>query len=195
MLSTSLPIDQPVEALLTFTDGDYEDFQLISFAIPSYIDVNENNIITSITSSGRIGYGNTEQQTNGSGFIYDEERLLYEMGLIMGSSSVNIFNNVRGINNTYDQVLQRQSKLIKQTRSEVILEIEGSVMNAAQIEQCVCDHRLSKPWYGRMTLQEFRHTGIQSEECNQCSNSKFLFWHFCGLGHCLERSRRQGRMG
>lgn len=134
IISAALPIDQPVEALLTFKDGVYEDFQLISFSIPSYIDVNENNIITSVTASGRIGFGNTEQQTNGSGFIYDEERLLYEMGLIMGSSSTNISNNVRSISNTYDQDFTATYKLIKLTPGErSYSEIEGSLRNSPQL--------------------------------------------------------------
>ena len=61
ILSAGLPVDQKIEVLLTFTDGVYQDFQLISFVIPSLSDVNENNIITSISAAGRIGYGNTAE--------------------------------------------------------------------------------------------------------------------------------------
>ena len=118
IISQTLPIDQTVELLLTFKDGDYQDFQLMSFVLPSYIDVNENNIITSITSAGRIGFGNTEGQSNGSGFIYNEESLLYEMGLIMGTSSAALFNNVRGINGVFDQDFTPASKINKATPGE-----------------------------------------------------------------------------
>jgi hypothetical protein len=68
-LSPSLPVDTRIDALLTFDDGDYKDFQLINLELPSYIDVNENNIITSLTSRGRLGFGNTPAQTGGSGFF------------------------------------------------------------------------------------------------------------------------------
>ncbi len=114
----NLPIDQPVEALLTFTDGSYHDTQLINFVIPSFIDVNENNIATSIASAGRIGYGNTQAQNSGSGFVYNDEQLLYEMGVIMGTSSSVIFDNVRGVGGVYNQDFTSSTKIKKITPGE-----------------------------------------------------------------------------
>lgn len=140
LLSPSLPIDQPVELLLSFKDGAYEDFQLISFVLPSYIDVNENNIITSITSSGRIGFGNTDSQSNGSGFIYNEESLLFEMGLVMGTSSGSLFNNVRGINGTYDQDFTASSRITKTTPGRrSYSEISGGLWNAVSSQSASLD--------------------------------------------------------
>ena len=130
-LSASMPADTRIDALLTFEDGDYNDFQLISLDVPSYIDVNENNIITSITSRGRIGYGNTAGQMGGSGFLYDEESLLFEMGLIMGTSSTDIHNNVRAVGGAYDQDFTSTSKITKHTPGErSYSEITGSFINA-----------------------------------------------------------------
>jgi subtilisin family serine protease/PKD repeat protein len=130
-LSPSLPLDTPIEALLTFEDGDYSDFQLIHLDLPSYIDVNENNIITSITSRGRIGYANTSNQTGGSGFLYNEESLLFEMGLIMGTSSTDMYNNLRATGGSYDQDFTSTSKIAKHTPGErSFSEITGSFMNS-----------------------------------------------------------------
>lgn len=130
-LSGSLPLDQPVEALLTFTDGGYSDTQLITFTLPSYLDVNENNIITSITSAGRIGFSNLTTHSGGSGFLYDEQGLLYEMGLIMGTSSTTLFNNVRGTGGTYDQDFTSASRIAKATPGErSYSEIKGNFINA-----------------------------------------------------------------
>jgi hypothetical protein len=117
-LAPSLPIDTKIDALLTFEDGDYKDFQLINLELPSYIDVNENNIITSLTSRGRLGYSNTASQSGGSGFLYNEESLLFEMGLIMGTSNSQIDNNVRGTGGTYDQDFTANSKITKHTPGE-----------------------------------------------------------------------------
>ena len=85
-LSSTAPIDQPIEILLTFKDGAYEDFQLLNFVVPSFIDINENNITTTLSAAGRIGFSNPESQTNGSGFVYNDRSLLYERGVIMGTS-------------------------------------------------------------------------------------------------------------
>ncbi len=135
VLSPSLPIDEPVEVLISFEDGPYRDFQLTSFVLPSYIDVNENNLITSITSSGRIGFGNTAGQSNGTGFIYNEEAVLYEMGLVMGTSAATLFNNVRGINGTFDQDFTPSKRIAKSTPGErSYSEITGGLWNAPGAE-------------------------------------------------------------
>jgi hypothetical protein len=134
MLSPAFPIDQPVDALLTFTDGTYEDFQLVHFILPSYIDIDENNIITSLTPSGRIGFGNTPDQSAGSGFIYDEESILFEMGLVMGSSSMSLYNNVRGINGEFDDDFFPAAKLTKRTPGgRSYSEVMGAMRNDADI--------------------------------------------------------------
>ena len=135
--ASNLPIDQSVEALLTFTDGTYHDTQLINFVIPSFIDVNENNITTTLAAAGRIGYGNIQSQNNGSGFIYNDEQLLYEMGLIMGTSSTVIFDNVRGVGGAYNQDFTAATKIKKITpgersHSEVIGSFRNSPNEASQ---------------------------------------------------------------
>lgn len=131
-LALNLPVDLEVEALLTFNDGDYTDFQLISFVLPSFINVNENNITTTITSAGRIGYGNTQSQSNGLGFIYNNESILYEMGLIIGTSSAEVFDNLRGVPGVYNQDFTSASTIKKITPGERShSEIEGSFRNAA----------------------------------------------------------------
>lgn len=130
-LAGNLPLDQEVEILMTFTDGTYSDFQLIAFALPSFMDINENNIITTMTSAGRIGFGNTQSQTNGSGFIYDNMPLLYEMGLVMGTSSANLFDNVRSTGGAYNQEFTATSILSKDTPGQrSYSEITGSFRNA-----------------------------------------------------------------
>ncbi|WP_276367592.1 S8 family serine peptidase [Chryseolinea sp. H1M3-3] len=130
-IKSNLPTDQSVEALLIFSDGTYYDTQLISFVLPSFIDVNENNVTTTITSAGRIGYANTEGHSNGAGFVYNDQQLLYEMGVIMGTSSSVIFDNVRGTGGLYNQDFTSASKIMKHTPGErSFSEITGSYRNA-----------------------------------------------------------------
>ncbi len=130
-LASNFPTDQQIEVLLTFDDGLYHDFQIKTLDLPSFIDINENNITTTITSAGRLGFGNTQSQTNGSGFIYNDKSILYEMGLIMGSSSPEIFDNVRGTGGTYNQDFTAASKIFKITLGErAYSEVLGTFRNA-----------------------------------------------------------------
>ncbi len=129
-LKSTTPLNTPIEVLLTFKDGAYTDLQTISFVIPSYIDINENNITTTLSSNGRMGYEDTQNSTNGSGFVYNDENILYEMGLIMGTSSSDLFNSVRGINNLFDQDFTTSSKIIKTTPgTRSYSEVSGSFRN------------------------------------------------------------------
>ncbi|MBL0741493.1 S8 family serine peptidase [Chryseolinea lacunae] len=132
-LSPTAPVDQPIEILLTFKDGSYTDFQLLNFVVPSFIDINENNITTTLSSAGRIGFSNPETQTNGSGFVYNDKSLLYEMGVIMGTSSTVLFNNVRGSAvGQYDQDFTPASKIMKITPGQrSFSEVSGAFRNAA----------------------------------------------------------------
>lgn len=100
--------------ILTYSDGQYSDYQHISFLVnPSFLDVDDNTIITTLASNGRIGYEETASQSNGVGFVYDENSLLYEMGLIMGSSSTasKLFDNVRSTNSSYNQEFSSSQKI------------------------------------------------------------------------------------
>lgn len=127
------PIDQPVEAVLTFSDGDYNDRQLVIFTMPSFIDINENNIVTTATSAGRIGFTYAAGQNNGSGFVYNDTQLLFEMGLIMGTSGSEIFDNVRAGSGVYNQDFTSASKIRKFTPGErSFSEVTTSFINAAE---------------------------------------------------------------
>ncbi len=98
--------DASVDLLITYSDGAYTDYQFVSFLVNrSFIDIDKNNITTTITGIGRIGFADVDgDRLKGSGFNFSNSSMLYEMGLIMGTSSANIFNNVRGINSqVFDQ--------------------------------------------------------------------------------------------
>jgi len=128
--SPSTPLNTPLEILITYHDGMYSDTQFSSVIIPSYIDINENNITTTLASNGRMGFEDTEHSANGSGFIYNGRSILYEMGLIMGTSSTDLFNSVRGVGGVFDQDFTTASKIIKTTPGErSYSEVSGTFRN------------------------------------------------------------------
>ncbi|GHM99926.1 hypothetical protein WSM22_14160 [Cytophagales bacterium WSM2-2] len=128
-----------VNLLITYTDGSYTDYQYARFFVnPSFIDVNSNQIGTTMTGIGRIGYQDTESnRTQGSGFLFNQNSLLFEMGLIMGTSSTSIYNNVRGAGSGYDEDFSSTAQ-IKQvvpgqrSYSEVFGEFSNSLTAAQQ---------------------------------------------------------------
>ena len=103
-LASGLSSNTVIDIVITYSDGTYQDYQYLSFLVnPTYIDIDENEVITTVASNGRIGYENTQSGTNGIGFVYNDNSMLYEMGIIAGSSTSVLFNNVRAVNNAFDQ--------------------------------------------------------------------------------------------
>jgi subtilisin family serine protease len=100
------PANVKIDLLLEFEDGEYYDYQFVSILLnPTFLNIEENLVTSSIAENGRIGYQDTEQ-SEGLGFVFDEQNLLYEMGLMLGNSVEQISNSVRvnGVNNDEDFV-------------------------------------------------------------------------------------------
>ena len=112
-LSSIVPENTSVDLTITYQDGTtYSDVQQISFLINrSFVDINKNNITSTLSGIGRIGFEDSKNSANGNGFIFNGNSMLFEMGLIMGTASTNIFNNVRGVSNGYDQDFSSINKI------------------------------------------------------------------------------------
>jgi len=174
-----------VNVLITYSDGGYSDYQYVSFYVnPSFIDVNSNQVSTTITSIGRIGYQDTQNATRaqGSGFIFNQNQLLYEMGLIMGTSAANLYNNVRGIKSGFDQDFASTVK-IKQivpgqrSYSEIFGEFSNSVTASQQVLKV--DYR-SLVWkdspYDKFVILEYQVNNPTASALNNFYFGIFSDW-------------------
>ncbi|MBE9468661.1 MAG: S8 family peptidase [Bacteroidetes bacterium] len=91
--------DENIVLRLNYDYGNYQKIQYIDFYVnPSFINIDTNNISTTITSNGNIGFTNTAERS-GIGFIYKKsENLIFEGGLLIGNSAQNVTNCIRGSN-------------------------------------------------------------------------------------------------
>ena len=89
---------------LTYTDGTYSAFEFFHVIVNvDYLNVNVNQIATSITSTGRVGWNN-DPPTQGLGFRYNSDQMSYETSLMVGvpdSAVSNHFRAVTGINTDF----------------------------------------------------------------------------------------------
>jgi serine protease len=136
-LASSIALNSKVELLITYSDGAYRDYQIFTLVPnPSYRDIDENRITTTISSSGRLAYEDTQNSQMGSGFFFNGKSLVYEMGVIMGNSSPTILNTVRNGSGGFDQdfvSVQRMEEIIPGERS--LSEIFGAFSNSATAEE------------------------------------------------------------
>ncbi|MCK5823196.1 MAG: S8 family peptidase [Bacteroidales bacterium] len=91
--------DENIVLRLNYDYGNHQTIQYIDFNVnPSFINIDTNNISTTITSTGNIGFTNTPDRS-GIGFIYKKsENLIFEGGLLIGNSAQNMTNCIRGSN-------------------------------------------------------------------------------------------------
>ena len=99
VIISNAPLDFKVTFKLTLNDGFYYsriyfdvDFNLNKF----YINVTINDVATSITSRGKIGYLN-QAEADGLGFTYmGSSSILSEAGLMVGNSESAVSSSVKG---------------------------------------------------------------------------------------------------
>lgn len=187
-LLPSLPIGEAVEILITFSDGAYTDYQLINVSIPSFININENNILTSLTAGGRVGFGITPWQSNGSGFVYNGKNLLNEMGLIMGRSPATIDNNVRSTGWQVDRDFIPDGYMVKKTPgTSAYSEITGSMRNRMEISEATLSINFrSLVWendpYRDFVILEYQMKNLTDEPINDFYIGLFADWDIADGG-------------
>ncbi len=188
-ISSNVPENLVVNIRLSFSDGAYSDFQVLSFNVnPSFVGIDENQITTTLTSRGRIGFDNPDSQTNGNGFVFNDDPVLFEMGLIIGSSSSTISNNVRGINRGFDQdftSVDRIRESIPGERSSS--EIYGSFANAttfANASLLVSYRSLVRKDapYDKFVILEYKVKNVSNATINDLRVGIFSDWDISGNG-------------
>ena len=97
-LTGAIPINQAVDFEVTMSDGTYQAKQFFTLYLNvDYINIEVNDVSTTATSKGKIGY-NQDTQGQGLGFKYNNTDLLYEAGLMVGSDTTKVSDCVRGSN-------------------------------------------------------------------------------------------------
>jgi serine protease len=97
-LTGSIPINQPIDFEVTMNDGTYQAKQFFTVYLNvDYINIEVNDVSTTATSKGKIGY-NQDTQTQGLGFKYNGTELLYEAGVMVGTDTTKVSDCVRGLN-------------------------------------------------------------------------------------------------
>jgi serine protease len=102
-INPGTPLNTEVVFKITMTDGTWSDFYSFKIVVNvDYLNIEVNDVGTSITSKGLIGY-NESGQAQGIGFTYQGgATVLYEMGLMVGAAGTQVSDNVRGAGATYD---------------------------------------------------------------------------------------------
>ena len=96
----SAPLNTVVVFQVKITDGTYTQSYFFSVLLnPDYVNITINQVFTTITSRGKIGWSQ-DGEAAGLGFAYNGDNLLYEGGLMVGTSTTTVSDCIRGTSST-----------------------------------------------------------------------------------------------
>lgn len=88
-------LNQEITLKATITSGTFSHNHYFTIILnPDFINMEVNQIGTTITSKGKIGY-NDANNSVGLGFMYKGEQLLFEAGLMIGSNATQVSDVIR----------------------------------------------------------------------------------------------------
>ncbi len=124
-INANAPQNSLITFKLTLTDGSWTYNQYFSETVNvDYINITVNDVWTTVTSKGLIGY-NADQQQQGLGFNYQQNgSLLYEAGLMIGNSGTKVNDVVRGTGATPDAEFG-SVQTVRQTIPAVVADFDA----------------------------------------------------------------------
>lgn len=96
VLKDSIPKDFQLVFRLGFSGPGYEDYQYFEENVnPSYLNIDTNLVALTVTSKGRLGFNDQDNQ-QGLGFVYKNNNLLFEGGIMVSSGIEHVSDCIRG---------------------------------------------------------------------------------------------------
>lgn len=120
-----------VPVKISYTDGSYVDNEYFELELNiTAININVNQIASTATGNGRIGYRNGDA-TGGLGVVYAGESMLYEAAFMVGASSTQVSNNARSETNTPDNHFTATERIKRLYANDVDFFSAGEFNDAA----------------------------------------------------------------
>lgn len=106
---SNIPVNETILFKVKFSSGSYFGVEYFELNVnQDFININTNAISTTITSEGRLGFNS---KGLGQGFIYKEANLIYESGLMIGTSVNKVSDVVRSYPPESDKDFLRVKKV------------------------------------------------------------------------------------
>ncbi len=182
--------DTEVILRLDYEDNGKTDRQFFAITLnPSYYIINKNSMTTSIGSIGRIGYEDTQNQKGGVGFVYNGNPILFELGLMMGTSETKVPNTVRSIGSTYGndfQVVNFVNEVSPSKVSEYDLQGTFNDNNAGNRKIGLTVNYKSYVWAGKPNdkffIVEYTVKNTTAQAINDFNIGMFADWDISDSG-------------
>lgn len=99
-LANNTPANTTIDLVLNYSSTGYTDFEVIQILVnPTFATQTTDNIEFTVTNKGTIGFNDYPDNNQGIGFkLSNSSNLLFEGGLLFGTSSSKVVDCLRGTN-------------------------------------------------------------------------------------------------
>ena len=149
-ISPTAPLNQTIKFKVHIVDGAFSGDQFFDVVVNvDFINITINDVYTTMTSTGRIGYS-LDSQAQGLGFIYQlptANSILYEMSLMIGTSSTKVSDMFRdtAVGNTDFKSTVRATMVTPSSKSD--FDVDGQFNDSRSISPLpVTVHQSAHAW-------------------------------------------------
>lgn len=159
ILDASIPDNFALALKLTYTDNasSYDDFEYLEFvANKSWIDIQENNLQTSVNNVGNFGFNALGKTDEGLGVLYGGgESALFEGGFLIGNSTTSVSDRIRNNLASSDQDF---------TSLERISQIANPALSDFEVKSKFSDATAISPLGIHITQHSFAYTDTANDD-------------------------------
>ena len=180
--------------------GTYSDFELFDVIVSKdYQNIEVNQVSTTITSNGRVGYSAAEAG-NGLGFIYKSDPLLFEASLMIGNSGTRVSNNTRNDTGTSDEHFIKRVRVTRDLNPEAAFDAHSEFDDAgsSNLLNINVKHRqlaYSSAPDDKYTIAEYDVKNTSSVALSGVYIGLFTDWDIDDNGHDVTKYDAANRMG
>ncbi|HKC67431.1 MAG TPA: T9SS type A sorting domain-containing protein, partial [Bacteroidia bacterium] len=166
------------------TDGAYTQSYFISVLLnPDYVNITINQVFTTITSRGKIGWSK-DGEAGGLGFAYNGDNLLYEGGLMIGTSPTAVSDCIRGTSSTGASdtdfvTVVTAHKVVPSVVSEFDVNGEFNDADASPVQKLLVRHNAyawSSPGSSKFVIVEYIIHNAGTSTLNNLYAGIFADW-------------------
>ncbi len=186
-VKNGVPASHLAQFLISMKDGSYNDYSGFSVLLdPTFNQLGVNNIATTITAQGNIGFNDYPNNAQGVGFIYmpDGDSLLFEGAFMAGTSSSQEVDVARDSSGSEESADFRREGLVQvktpgtkaDQEATTAFNDSDATSNRVGIGVSLHTYSYNRDSTGNFIILEYKIDNLNSTAINNFYGGIFLDW-------------------
>jgi len=186
-IKNGVPAGYVVQFMVSMKDGSYNDYKGVSVILnPTFNQLSLNNISTTITAQGNIGFNDYPNNIQGTGFIYkpDNDSLLFEGAFMAGTSSFREVDVARDSSGSEESGDFRREGLVQVKTPGTVADQEATTVfndsnatyNRLGIEVALHTYSYDRDSTGNFIIVQYKINNLNSSSIDNFYGGIFFDW-------------------